>query len=164
MGAEIGARRREPEASGLSVVVATDGRSPHLSDVVAAAARDPAVDDVNVVANGAGSRLVSEMDFPADARVFVVDEGNLSIARNLGLANFKVKMGPRRVPRRPDFGDLLALLDPLSGLDARLAGVGVERAIATRVAQNDRLAVAAELSHVKHLAALGCANASAPGR
>ena len=85
MGAEIGAWPREPEASGLSVVVATDGRSPHLSDVVAAAARDPAVDDVNVVANGAGSRLVSEMDFPADARVFVVDEGNLSIARNLGL-------------------------------------------------------------------------------
>ena len=50
MGAGNGARPREPEASGLSVVVATDGRSPHLFDVVTAAAHDPAVDDVNVVA------------------------------------------------------------------------------------------------------------------
>lgn len=85
MGGKNGARPREPEDSGLSVVVATDGRSPHLGEVVAAAIRDPAVDDVNVVANGEDCRLVSEVDLPAGARVFLVDEGNLSIARNLGL-------------------------------------------------------------------------------
>jgi glycosyltransferase involved in cell wall biosynthesis len=73
------------DASGLSVVIATDGRSPDLVEVVTAATHDAAVHDVIVVANGLNRGLVTEMDMPQEVRVFEIDESNLSLARNLGL-------------------------------------------------------------------------------
>lgn len=76
-------------SSGLSVVIATDGRSPHFVDALAAVVRDPAVNDIIVVANGGGARSVAAMEMPQDVRVLEVDEANLSAARNLGLERAK---------------------------------------------------------------------------
>ncbi len=50
MGAGNGARPREPEASGRRVVVVIEGRSPRLSNAVAAAARTSVVGEVSLVA------------------------------------------------------------------------------------------------------------------
>jgi glycosyltransferase involved in cell wall biosynthesis len=70
---------------GLSVVIATDGQSPHLAEVVDAAVRDKVINDIVVVANGATDRSIEDFNFPGDARVLEIDEANLSLARNHGL-------------------------------------------------------------------------------
>jgi GT2 family glycosyltransferase len=77
------------DALELSVVVATDGRSPHLAEVVHAAARDGAVGDVIVVANGTSVDSIDGAGLPSGARVLSIGEANLSLARNHGLEHAK---------------------------------------------------------------------------
>jgi glycosyltransferase involved in cell wall biosynthesis len=73
------------DALRLSVVIATDGRSPHLGEVVGAAAHDGAVDDVMVVLNGTTVCAIPEAELPRTVRVLEIDQANLSLARNHGL-------------------------------------------------------------------------------
>jgi GT2 family glycosyltransferase len=89
----------------VSVVIATDGRSPHLAEVVDAAARDDAVNEVIVVANGPGVGSLNEVFGRRGVRVLEIGEANLSLARNHGLEHAR--------------NDLVAFLDddavPLAG-------------------------------------------------